>query len=228
VQRRYLSLLLLSILIIPITVIFTIMTVNDSLGSLDSLVQNWFSSWTSPILEQVMKGITFLAYTKMLALLSVITILWLFIKKKFYLILLYLTIMGGGIILTFIMKISIERERPGEITYIDFWGFGSELISYSFPSGHAVKGLLYFGFLINLVHMEIKKKVLKNSFTVLLTLLIMLIGIGQVMLERHFVTDVIGGFLVALSWLIICLAIIRPISIWNSNKARVGESRGFE
>jgi undecaprenyl-diphosphatase len=207
-----------SIVLLGITVLFSMNTMQNSFEVLDEKVQRVALSWTTPFLDQIMKGVTFLAYTKMLALLSALTLCWLLVKRLFYEIFLFLTIMGGGIIITFMMKVTIERDRPGDISYIDFWGLGADLISYSYPSGHAVKGFLFFCFIIVALCMKMKKKLLRNGLIALLIILIALIGIGQLMLNRHFMTDVIGGYLVGLTWVTICITVVRLLDCKNRIK----------
>lgn len=211
-------LFLVSICLFPVTVYFTFLVMSNSFNSTDQLVQRFFTTWSSPVLEKLMNGMTFLAKTDMLAFLSVVTVIWLSSKKLFNLVFLYLLIMGGGVIITFLMKISIERDRPGEIFFVDFWGFGKDLISYSYPSGHAAKGLLFFGFLIFWVQIGIKKRPLKSGLIVLFTTIIFLIGVGQIILDRHYVSDVIGGYLVALTWLAFCIFILKPLGIYREKK----------
>ncbi|MCH1624026.1 phosphatase PAP2 family protein [Ferdinandcohnia quinoae] len=215
-QQRNTTLLLFFLLLLSITVGYTIIIVNDVFYTIDTNVEDMLASWSSPILERVMEGITFLAYTKMLALLSAVALIWLLIKKLYIQIIFFLLLMGGGVILTLVMKLTIERDRPDEITYIDFWGFGNNIISYSYPSGHAVKGFLFFGFLIYLIHRKMNSKGLEYSLTVFFVTLIVLIGIGQILLNRHYVSDVLGGYLIAITWFMFCFIILRSNKIRKS------------
>ena len=99
-------------------------------------------------------------------------------------------------ILSQALKIIIQRPRPTEYRIINETG-------YSFPSGHSMVSMAFYGFLIYLIYKNIKNKYLKISLIVILSLLIVMIGISRIYLGVHYTSDVCAGFLVSLSYLII-------------------------
>ena len=99
-------------------------------------------------------------------------------------------------ILSQALKIIIQRPRPTEYRIINETG-------YSFPSGHSMVSMAFYGFLIYLIYKNIKNKYLKISLIVILLLLIAMIGISRIYLGVHYTSDVCAGFLVSLSYLII-------------------------
>ncbi|GAA0342298.1 phosphatase PAP2 family protein [Bacillus carboniphilus] len=198
----------LSLCLFLFTVLFTDRIIQNEFNLADQSVQSWAVSISNPIITNFMSAVTLLAKTEMLALMSATTFIYFAVKKYLHYIFLFLFVMGGGVVITFLMKISIERDRPGETFYVDFWGLGSDIISYSYPSGHAAKGLLFFGFLIYYVQLELKDRIIKATSTILMVLIIILIGFGQIILDRHYLSDVIGGYLVASAWILICLAVM--------------------
>ena len=94
------------------------------------------------------------------------------------------------------LKIIVQRPRPTEYRIINEAG-------YSFPSGHSMVSMAFYGFLIYLIYKNIKNKYLKISLIVVLSLLIVMIGISRIYLGVHYTSDVCAGFLVSLSYLII-------------------------
>ena len=56
--------------------------------------------------------------------------------------------------------------------------------------------------------MVFKNKYIKWSLIVVLSLLIILIGISRVYLGVHYLSDVLAGFLLAISYLIIYISVI--------------------
>ena len=94
------------------------------------------------------------------------------------------------------LKIIVQRPRPTEYRIINETG-------YSFPSGHSMVSMAFYGFLIYLIYKNIKNKYLKISLIVILSLLIVMIGISRIYLGVHYTSDVCAGFLVSLSYLII-------------------------
>ena len=94
------------------------------------------------------------------------------------------------------LKIIVQRPRPTEYRIINEAG-------YSFPSGHSMVSMAFYGFLIYLIYKNIKNKYLKISLIIILSLLIVMIGISRIYLGVHYTSDVCAGFLVSLSYLII-------------------------
>ena len=104
--------------------------------------------------------------------------------------------LGLSALLNFTLKQILQRPRPIEHRIIDESG-------YSLPSGHSMVSMAYYGFLIYLIHKNIKNKYLKFFFITLLSSLIINIGISRIYLGVHYTSDVIAGFLVAISYLIL-------------------------
>lgn len=99
-------------------------------------------------------------------------------------------------LLNFTIKNIIRRPRPNVNRLIDVSG-------YSFPSGHSMVSLSFYGFLIYLIIKNIKSKKLKVLLTTIISLLIISIGFSRIYLGVHYTTDVLGGFLVAVIYLTI-------------------------
>lgn len=100
-----------------------------------------------------------------------------------------------------ILKMIIQRPRPSGFNIIIESG-------YSFPSGHSMVSTAFYGFLIYLTYKNVKNKIVRNVVCVLLFLLILLIGISRVYLGVHYASDVIGGFLISVSYLMVFVTIV--------------------
>lgn len=99
-------------------------------------------------------------------------------------------------VLNQILKFILQRPRPTEFRIIDETG-------YSFPSGHSMVSMAFYGFLIYLIYKNVKNKYLKISLIIILSLLIVMIGISRIYLGVHYTSDVCAGFLISISYLII-------------------------
>src|SRR5690606_2482850 len=93
---------------------------------------------------------------------------------------------GGGLLNSF-LKHSFERERP-EINP------GIDAIGFSFPSGHAMGAMIFYGFIGYILIRSQRRKRIKLLLSVILILFIFLIGISRVYLQAHYITDVIAGY----------------------------------
>lgn len=99
-------------------------------------------------------------------------------------------------ILNQILKRILQRPRPTEYRIVEETG-------YSFPSGHSMVSMAFYGYLIYLIYKYVKNKYLKWMLITLLSFLIVSIGISRIYLGVHYTSDVIGGFLISISYLII-------------------------
>lgn len=104
-------------------------------------------------------------------------------------------------ILNVIFKNIVQRPRPTEYRLIDETG-------YSFPSGHSMISMAFYGFLIYLIYKYIQNKKLKILLISVLAILILLIGTSRIYLGVHYTSDVIAGFTISISYLIIYTSII--------------------
>lgn len=123
------------------------------------------------------------------------------IKNKGYPITLSLNILGvSGLNLA--TKYIFSRERPIGINLVEETG-------YSFPSGHAMASLAFYGYVIYLVYKNIQNKWIKLVSISILSLAILLIGTSRIYLGVHFASDVLGGYILALIYLILFIKFVK-------------------
>ena len=112
----------------------------------------------------------------------------------------------------FTLKQILQRPRPIEYRIIEEDG-------YSLPSGHSMVSMAFYGYLIYLIYKHIENKYVKWSLISFLGVLIMSIGISRIYLGVHYTSDVLAGFLVAISYLIIFINITNLIIKNKENNA---------
>ena len=118
-------------------------------------------------------------------------------------------------ILNQLLKKILRRPRPTEFRIVEETG-------YSFPSGHSMVSMAFYGYLIYLIYRYIKNKYIKWSLIVLLSILICLIGISRIYLGVHYTSDVLGGFLLSISYLVVYISLIKNLKIKNITKENGG------
>lgn len=112
--------------------------------------------------------------------------------------------LGCILALNLILKNLVQRPRPE--------GFRLVLESgYSFPSGHSMFAMGFFGLLIWMVLTYEKDKRLRLIWSLGLTGVLIMVGLSRIYLGVHYASDVIAGFAVSLIWLIFYTKIIAPL-----------------
>ena len=111
-----------------------------------------------------------------------------------------------------ILKYILQRPRPTEYRLIEETGF-------SFPSGHSMVSMAFYGYLIYLIYKYVKNKDLKWISIVLLSILICSIGISRIYLGVHYTSDVLGGFLASISYLVIYISAVNKFLFVEGDKA---------
>ena len=104
-------------------------------------------------------------------------------------------------VLNQLLKNILQRPRPNEFRIIEETG-------YSFPSGHSMVSMAFYGYLIYLIYRYVKNKYVKWILIVLLSILICTIGISRIYLGVHYTSDVLGGFLISISYLVIYISAV--------------------
>lgn len=121
-------------------------------------------------------------------------------------------------VLNQILKRILQRPRPTEFRIIEESG-------YSFPSGHSMVSMAFYGYLIYLSYKYIKNKYIKWGLNFILGLLIVTIGISRIYLGVHYTSDVIGGFLISISYLIIYVMTVNKLMKENEKKTSLRKKR---
>ncbi|CAN5732295.1 phosphatase PAP2 family protein [soil metagenome] len=112
---------------------------------------------------------------------------------------------AGGWILNDILKQLFARPRPTIVPHL------REVMSPSFPSGHALTSAVVFLTLGTLLMRVAEGRLLKWYCIGVAMLTTMLVGSSRVYLGVHYPTDVLAGWLVGLSWALICWLVERSI-----------------
>ncbi|MDO6473278.1 phosphatase PAP2 family protein [Maribacter sp. 1_MG-2023] len=109
-----------------------------------------------------------------------------------------------------VLKRFIDRARPGIEHLISV-----ETLSY--PSGHAMSAMAFYGFLIFLVTKFNIQKVMKYVLMITLITIILSIGISRVYLEVHFPSDIAGGFIAGFIWVVFCVLVFDLIELFKKD-----------
>ncbi|SDD94339.1 undecaprenyl-diphosphatase [Pricia antarctica] len=107
-----------------------------------------------------------------------------------------------------ILKRFIDRARP-DIEHL----VSVETLSY--PSGHAMSAMAFYGFLIYLIYSFKLNHALKVLAITLLIFLILGIGVSRIYLGVHFPSDIAGGFIAGFIWVVFCSVAFNLIEVFR-------------
>lgn len=168
---------------------------------LDTKIENILVVFRDSFLVKFFLWVTALGeYQVIISVVLITTALFWLWQKRFYIVSLYVTVIGSTAS-AYLAKIFINRSRPGGEIPVFTEHF------FSFPSGHATVIIALLGFLTYCVWRNFKTwKIRVNSFF-LASAIIILVGFSRLYLGVHFLSDVLGGYLMGFFWLLLGIAI---------------------
>jgi undecaprenyl-diphosphatase len=112
---------------------------------------------------------------------------------------------NGGWVLNALLKQAFARARPDVVPHL------REVMSLSFPSGHAMTSAAVYLTLGALLMRIVDKPLAKFYCMGAAMLVTFLVGATRVYLGVHYPTDVLAGWLLGLSWALACWLIERAL-----------------
>lgn len=166
-------------------------------NGLDTKILLGLQKLHNPVLDAIMKGITFLGEPVVLLLISsALGInLWQSQRRRQATTLAMATV--GAVGLNVLFKELFRRARPA------LWDYIVNAVHYSFPSGHAMVSTAVYGCIGYILAQQFpqwRKQILSST-----TVIILAIGFSRLYLGVHWPTDVLAGYAAGLLWLIVCI-----------------------
>jgi undecaprenyl-diphosphatase len=149
-------------------------------------------------LEEAARDITSLGSYAVLGIIFFAVIAYLLLTKRRAAALWVAASVGGGVLLSNVLKHSFDRPRP------DLVAHSVRVFTSSFPSGHAMLSAVTFltlGVLLASIHNSWRVKVFFLGIAIFLTVIV---GVTRVYLGVHYPTDVLAGWCVGAGWAAIC------------------------
>ena len=176
----------------------------ELLASYDTAITDYIISYRSTMLTSYFKFVTNVGDTYGYLFL----IVSLFVIKRWKYVTQATLVLALATISNMMLKRFIDRARPGIEHLVSV-----ETLSY--PSGHAMSAMAFYGFLIFLVTKFKIQKVAKFILIIVLVILILSIGISRIYLGVHFPSDVAGGFIAGFIWVVFCKLIFDLIELFR-------------
>ena len=174
--------------------------------------------WLNDFSSFFFKVITYLGNVSTLAFIIIVS--FIVFKNK------YISI-GMGInlflvsMLNLLLKSMFMIPRPDIQTLIEESG-------YSYPSGHAMLSLAFYGFIIYLGIKRRDSSLKKLGIIIFFSLLILLIGFSRIYLGVHHFSDIIGGYLISLTYLLLYIRLYKVMGMEDVYEVQKGNKKSSE
>jgi membrane-associated phospholipid phosphatase len=179
----------------------------EGIVRIDNFVNASFGQWRIEPLVSVFFWITSFGSGPAIVLAVIIATGFLWSQRRFQMIVPLWVTCIGSLATTSVGKLLIGRHRPEMAIDVT-------VVSSSFPSGHATAATAVYGFIAYAIARGLPH--VREQFEVAYwtAVLVLIIGFSRIFLGVHYVTDVVGGFLVGGFWLLIGFT----LSEWNQER----------
>ena len=154
----------------------------------------------SPDVLQAVAVVTNLGKPALLAVAGAVVALLLALRRRWRLFLPWCVALGGTAGSGDMAKHMVQRARP-----FDGHGFVLET-GYSFPSGHASMSMVFFGMLAYLLLRQFLPRHHRDTIAAAVAL-VTIVGISRVVLQAHYLSDVLAGYALGAFWLVLGIAL---------------------
>ena len=153
----------------------------------------------SPLATNVMEAVTQLGGIRFIAPGALMVIAYLLLKRRLDKATVFAAAIAGGNLLNSVVKIIIHRPRPISTTTL------ITASGWSFPSGHAMASVIFYGMTAYLLVRAVDSLRLKTFFVALAGFIVFIVGFSRIYLQVHYLSDVLAGYVGGLFWLSICI-----------------------
>ena len=153
--------------------------------------------------EEAMRDITGLGSTIVLVMVTAVTIFYLLLIGRWRTALMVLIAVGGGQILSSLLKLGIDRPRPDLVSHL------AEVQTLSFPSGHAMMSAVTYLTLGSMLAGIVPGRATKIYVLGVAVLVTLMVGVSRVYLGVHWPSDVLAGWCAGFAWAMLCWLVAR-------------------
>jgi undecaprenyl-diphosphatase len=163
-----------------------VLSLRNPADASDPIGPRWF--------EEMMRDLTALGGFAVLVPLSCAVVLYLVLIKKRETAVMALVAIGGGMVVSFLLKELFDRPRPDLVPH------GSFVYTKSFPSGHSLLSTVTYLTLGAMLARVQPRRMLKIYLLVLALVVAGLVGASRVYLGVHWPSDVLAGWAAGSVW----------------------------
>jgi undecaprenyl-diphosphatase len=212
VRSSTLLVVLLTVSLVAYAAIAADVVNGGRLSSFDETVSSWVARSMPTWAEWLARPFSWVGGVVGVTLVVAAAVVWLVRRGEPLLGALVLGVALGAQVLTTLAKNGYDRPRPTAGSPIEVPS------SFSFPSGHALTGVAVFGMLGLVAARELPARA-RRAAVVGGFALGGLIGASRIVLDVHFLSDVLAGAALGLAWLVACLLAVTLVPGWRRRYA---------
>ncbi|APT14348.1 phosphatase PAP2 family protein [Lactobacillus jensenii] len=159
----------------------------------------------------ILKHLTVLANTPVVIGYTVVLVIFLLLKRKYALAGFSTFVMALANGNNWLLKHIVQRPRPAVSHLVKATG-------YSFPSGHSAGSMSICLVLFVVVLILMNKGLLKRLLLIILPIIPFIIGMSRIYVHVHYPSDVLGGFIEAITYFLLGLLIFQSKLFKNNDK----------
>jgi undecaprenyl-diphosphatase len=177
----------------------------EAIVVIDQEVTNFLFKARNNTIGQIFYLISYLGSQKGSIIIgAIVSVILLKQGRKTYFVALWLVLLGVGLSVRY-GKLIFHRVRPANV------GFYEET-NFSFPSGHSTTAMVLFGMIAYFLIRNSRHRKQRILYLLLGLSIILLVGFSRIYLGVHFLSDVLGGYLLGATWMIMGITVIEWLS----------------
>lgn len=152
----------------------------------------------NPLLESILLFISWLGNFQQTIFSVVIVVVLFWILKRRDLALGLLVSATGAVFISETLKSIVSRPRPDPTLVNQIEKFFKD---DSFPSGHVLYYMGFYGFLLFATFVLIKRRLWRHILSGVLILMLVLVGVSRIYKGSHWFSDTLASYLIGIIWL---------------------------
>lgn len=210
-SRELLAALLAFVCLISFFTLVKLILIDEN-KAFDQTIYSLIEPHTNETTSRIMVIYSWIGGTRFMLPANIILVCYfLFVRKDRWRSIKFGVIALSSVCMMHLLKLLFNRPRPLVPLLEPAHGL-------SFPSGHAMTSITFFGLFIYLTAKHVKNVFLKVFLIAVLFSFIVIIGYSRVYLRVHYPSDVLAGYCMGTLWLIFCLWMLKKLEKRNHVK----------
>ena len=159
---------------------------------------------SSPYLTQIMILATKIGSTAPVVMFALLALTTFWLRNRTRDAIVFAVTIVGATVVTYVLKLDFHRARP-----MPYFGLASPN-SFSFPSGHSLVAICFYGMLAHLISSRIRSRAIRLGIWIFAILMVLLIGFSRIYLGVHYASDVIAAYAAGAVW-ILAVVLVEPL-----------------